>query len=278
MSEATLLEMVNTVATEVRFPQVTNVIGNKNENTVAIYTALKKAMERDVYRAHPWASLRGIFEVVPDGVTEYWRLPQNFDSVINSTAWDVVNQRPATGALNPYQWQKITKSQLTIPNQTLFYSITSYDFGFSQGEEGGTYEGVKKCVIFWPSPLPESLGEDQGDIVSLVRFSVAYMTNWYVLDASARYTKRAFTNDGDTTLIDSELVEQATLVRMLRTLGLGFQAEREEFQIMLKDRKSKDGGAADLDMTGPHDLSPAYPNTPGFVPGGGWWGSGGWVR
>lgn len=263
MSEATLLEMVNTVATEVRFPSVTNVIGNTNENTVAIYTALKKVMERDVYRAHPWAALRGYIEVTFDGVTEFWPLPTNFDSILNSTAWDILNNRPATGALDPYQWQKITKSQTTIPNQTMFYSIGSHDYGAANG-------GVKKCLFFWPDQ-PVASPPSPG-------FSAAYMSNWYVLDASTREQKRVFTSDGDTTLIDSELIEQAALVRMLRTLGLGFKAEKEEFHLMLKDRKTKDGGTTDLDMTGPHDLSPAYPNTPGFVPGGGWWGSGGWVR
>lgn len=267
MSEATLLDMVNTVATEVRFPTVTNVLGNKDENTVAIYTALKKAMERDVYRAHPWAALRGYFEVAFDGSTNYWPLPLDWDSPLNSTAWDVINQRPARGALDPYQYQKISKSQLTIPNQTMFYTITSYDFGVQGG-------GTRKAMLFYPTPMPETLVyDDQGSATLGVGFSMAYMTNWYVLDASTRAKKRSFGSDGDLTLIDSELVEQATLVRMLRTLGLGFAEEKIEFDMMLQNRKQKDGGSTDLDMTGPHDMAPAYPNTPGFVPGGGWWGS-----
>lgn len=265
MSEATLLDMVNTVATEVRFPTVTNVIGNNDENTVAIYTALKKAMERDVYRAHPWAALRGYFEIVFDGITEYWPVPLDWDSPLNSTAWDVINQRPARGALDPYQYQKISKSQLTIPNQTMFYTITSHDFGASTG---GATEGTRKCVLFYPTPMSETP-------VGQIGFCMAYMTNWYVLDASTRAKKLKFGSDGDLTLIDSELVEQATLVRMLRTLGLGFAEEKIEFEQMLTNRKQKDGGSTDLDMTGPHDMTPAYPNTPGFVPGGGWWGSGG---
>ena len=259
MSEATLLDMVNTVATELRFPSVTNVIGSKDENTVAIYTALRKAMERDVYRAHPWAALRGLFEVTPDGVTEFWKLPLSFDSVLNETAWDVINKRPAHGALDPFQLQAVTTSQLSVPNFPLYDSITSNDFGAGGG-------GVRDCIIFWPNPLSDSNGE--------IRFSVAYMTNWYVLDAATREKKLKFTNDGDTTLIDSELVEQATLVRMLRTLGLGFVAEKAELVEMLRNRSQKDGGAASLDMGGPHGVAPAYPNTPGFVPrvGAGSWG------
>ena len=263
MSEATLLEMCNTVATEVRFPAMTNIIGNSNENAVAIYTALKKAMERDVYRAQPWSALRSIIEITFDGTTEFWPLPLNYDSIINSTAWDIVNLRPARGALDPYQWQKVTNMQLAYPGVFMYYTITSHEFLVQPGQEFG---GVKKCIRFFPEqPVLTPPGPG---------FTAAYMSNYYVIDASTRNQKRVFESDGDLTLIDSELVEQATLVRMLRTLGLGFAAEKEEFHAMLKNRSEKDGGATVLNMAGT-GVGVGYPNTPGFVPGGGWWGGGG---
>lgn len=276
MSKATLLEMVNTVATELRFPKAANIIGNDDKNIVAIFTALKKSMERDVYRAHQWAALREVFNVIPDGSTEYWKLPLDYDSILNGTAWDVENKRPAVGSLDSYQWENLTKSRLTPSNQTLFFTVTSYYFSSWIQPEGGGDDlqlsgETRDCILFWPSPLPVMIG--QGDISA--RFSVAYMKNWYILDASTNHSKQLFDNDGDKTILDSELIEQATLVRMLRTLGLGFTAEKEEFDWMLKDRRTKDGGMTAIDTTGPFNTAAAYPNTPGYSPMAGsrrWWG------
>jgi len=255
MSDSTLLEMCNTVAVEIKFPKIIQVVGNDDQGVMSIFAAIRKGLERDVYRGHQWAALRGYIEITFDGVTEFWPVPENFDSMMNQTGWDIVNQRPARGALDPYQWQMLTKSQLTIPNQELYFMITSHDFS-------GT-TGVKKCITFYPSkPLSTS-----------PNFSLGYMTNWYVLDHDTNQMKRKFTHDEDTIAIDSECVEQAALVRMLRSLGMGFQSEEEEFNELIRERRQKDGGSTNMDMTGPRSLTPAYPNTPGHVPvGHGRWG------
>ena len=252
MSDATLLEIANGIAIEIRFPTFGSLIGNSSKNAIAVLNAIKKGVERDVFRSDNWNGLRYPFQVTFDGTNDIYQLPQKFDSILNQTAWDVINERPAMGPVDTYQWMELTRSNIATPNQYLFYKLVDHNFG----------SGLVKAIEFYPS-------QEAG---SSVGFECWYISKWYVKDGSTGEDKRYFTADNDKTIIDSELVEQAGLVRMLRSLGLSFQDELEELQSLLKERGTKDGGMTAIDMRGPMRMYP-YPNIPGFVPPAAWaWG------
>lgn len=256
MSQDTLLEMVNGIALELRLPEVGSVISATDKNTKTILSSVIQAAERDVFRGNDWAVLIGELVFSFDGTEAVKVLPLDFDHVMNETDWDITGNRPAVGGLTPFQWQRLKYSQISTPNNRLFW--------MQRGQDMGVGIGLRKVLEFYP--VPAASADPQ--------FSCSYISKWYVIDGSTGAPKATFQSDNDTTAFDSQLVEQGGLVRMLRTLGMPFQSEQEEFEAMMKERSAKDQAMAKMDMTGNQKIAPAYPNTPGYTPvgyGRRWW-------
>ena len=252
MAQQTLLEIANSIALQIRFNQIKTVFGNNDKNVATIFDAIKSAAEIDVFRAHMWAVLQREFVISYDGST-YYILPLEFDYIVNDTDWDVLNSRKGFGGMTPYDFQAIKYAQIAPPSDRPTWQQTVNDFG--------TGLGIRRCIEFFPVPAAMPTPGDPS-------FSFIYMSKWYALDGSTNEPKEAITSDGDTYILDTHAIEKGALVRMLRTLGLSFQSEQEEFQAIMKDRKAKDQAMRDIDTTGGRAGLYGYPNTPGYVPRG----------
>lgn len=256
MAQESLIDIVNKVALDLRFPTATTVIGNANKNIQTILSAVKDAAETDVFRAHAWACLSIEFGIKFDGVTEYWRLPNDFDYIINETDWNVRDSIPAGGGMTPMDMQLLRYSQISSPIRNMNWTIVGHNFGSPQPFPTVGY-GMRKALLFYPSPQPAS---------GKIDFSCFYISNYYVLDSTTRQPKESLTADSDTFMFDTELVSQGALVKMLKTLGLPFQAAQEIFQELLHDRRGKDRPIRNINMETTRGGGASYPNTPGFVP------------
>lgn len=249
MAQDTLLEIVNSIALELRFSVTTGVVGNSEKDIATIFDAVKKAADIDVFRAHAWSLLAQSFEVTPDTETAIFVLPLDFDYIINDTDWDHINQIPGNGGLSIYDFQRTKYGQFSISNARLNWTQGGHDYGGSVG--------LRKVIEFFPE-LPVSTPPE-------IAFSLMYMSKWYVIDGSTNAAKESLEGDDDTFAFDTQMVEKAALVRMLRTLGLSFQSEQEEFQAILDDRRRKDKAARNIDTTFSKGYNVDHPNIPGYV-------------
>ena len=260
MARDTLLEIVNKVALDLRFPTTSQVIGNSDKNVQTILSAVKDVAETDVFRAHAWACLSQPFTITFDGITEYWPLPDDFDYIINGTDWSIKDSVPAGGGLGPVEFQALRYANLSSPLRNMNWTQVGHNFDAA----GQDPIGVKKALLFHPSPQAPLYEDRNGVPVSVPAFSCFYVSNYYVLDGVQFFAKEKLTQDSDTYLFDTEMVSQGTLIKMLKTLGRPFQAQQETFQEILDDRRRKDSAMANIHTEGRGNAP--YPNTPGYVP------------
>jgi len=244
MAQATLLEMCNTIAAQMRMPQLRSVIGNSDRNAIAIYTALKKGIERDVIRSNQWDEMVVDAEIIGNGLNYPYALPLDFDHLVNGTFWDVNNNCPAAGPLDPYQWSALINSETTVSARPMNFRFLSYNFSKIPQFPG---VGRRPALEFYPL-LPAQVIAIEGG--SSTRFRYSYMSKWYVLDGGTFAPKEKFSSDGDTTVVDTEMMEQAGYTRMLRSVGLAFQSEQDELMAMISERRQKDGGMTRINMAG----------------------------
>ena len=244
--------MVNSILLELRHSKTGTVIGNSDKNIETVFDAVKHATEIDVFRGHDWSILQRLFEVYFSDAIDYYILPLEYDHIMNETAWDHGNQRLAIGGLTAVDMQMLKNAQMAAPSGRISFMELGHDFGPGVG--------LRKALEFYPKPAETT--------PPIVGFSCYIISKNYILDGDDNSTKDSFTKDDDTTAFDTELVKQGALVRMLRTLGMSFQSEQEDFDAMIKERAAKDQATRNAHMEGGRRGAAAYPNTPGYVPVG----------
>jgi len=243
--------MARAVATELRFPQVNSVIGNSNRNVAAIFDAIKKGANRDVLRAHDWSSLTVYYEFGFNGISDLYQLPMSFDHIINGTPWNAIDDRPANGPLTPEMWTEVVNEVVGVYPTDLNFIVGKFNF---------TGHGYRPGLKFYPTPV--DTGSEMG-------FSCQFIANWHVLDGSNRLLIQKFSSDNDTSLLDTDLITQAAVVRMKRSLGLSYADDQAELLELIKDRARKDGGPPVMNAGGRRIMWP-YPNTGKYVPSRPW--------
>lgn len=251
MTDKTLLEIAQAVAIEIRYPEISSVFGNSSSNVVAIFDAIKKAAERDVFRAHDWAYLLEFMDV--SGATSTNNvvsvsLPVDYDHILAETAWDAINDRPAVGGLTDYEWNSLFYSSDNV-DDILYYRIRRESDAGGEGPQ--TYSNYLQLAKI---PNGQSY-----------QFVCSYKRSYFVVDGVTGEPKATWSGDTDKTVLDSELIVTAATVRMLRSLGRGYGDQAAEYQALLKDARQKNGAVArTISMNGRKQSD--YLNIPNYPP------------
>jgi hypothetical protein len=234
----TFYELAQNIAVKARLNIPAQVFGNTDEDAVLIKTCLRAGSLRDVMRAGNWEVLRKRLTEDYDndllsGTGDYmvFDLPSDFDRIVNKTVWELNDLKRMEGPLTVDEWQASLSGLVATAAVTKVYTIKRYTEGADE---------TKKVFAIYPTTT--SGGSED--------FSYVYMSNQYIYDSN-KNMKTEYTADGDYTVLDDDLVELAGLIRVLKTLGMDYGEEMNEFQAILKERLSRDGGAPTIAMDGP---------------------------
>lgn len=226
----TFLEIAQNIATNARLNIPAQVFGSVDEDAVLIRTCIKNAALRDMMRADNWESLvkrhtEAYDQDLQSGALDYmvFDLPPYFDRIVNDTIWELNDDKPMVGPLT------VSKRQGVLSGLTISAAVTK-SFWVQRYTEG-TNETKKVFAIY---PTTTTGGSDD--------YSYQYISSQYVHD-SLNNMKAEFTADSDLTVLDDDAVELAGLIRVLRTLGMDYGDEVDEFNAIRKERIGRDGGA-----------------------------------
>jgi hypothetical protein len=156
------------------------------------------------------------------GQSDY-ALPADFERVIDNTIWDRSRFWAMRGPQSPQQWQLYKSSVIgraSIQRRYRFREIA----------------GVQKFSI---DPVPTDNG-------SAMVFE--YVSNaWCKSSGGAKQT--SWQADTDVGILDEYLITLGSRWRMMRSLGLSYQEELDEYERQVGKAVAHDGGEAILDMT-----------------------------
>lgn len=223
----TFLDIANNVAVKVRLPELTTCFSSSDRNAKAIKLSIIDSAERDIFRRFDWSFLVKQATITTIADNSDYALPSDYNRSIVNSFWNNTAQRRIIGPLSTQKWAMYQNDAFGVSAIDYVCNIMSVD-------------GVNR-VFFIPTP-----GGDE-------TITYYYVSDRYVKDGSNLVA--AFTEDGNETLLDDELVEAGALYRTLRILGLDYGEEKYEFTSLRKERMSHDGGAAILDMVHGHARS-----------------------
>ena len=226
MADKTVLEIGNAVASACGLPQQVSYTDSSNQNAVRILQSVKDGAGRDVYRGQDWITLQREYTFPTTGTGGY-EIPADYDRIINGTIWDRTNERPLVGPVTAQQWQRYESGLDGLTGLKLLFRIVGNIYSVG---------GLEKIIKIYPNT-------NTGTTIAF-----EYISNEYVLDTDGSTTKSEVDADTDTFLFDDELVEVAATWRLLRNLGMTYADERIEFETLMDERSSNDGGAGSLSM------------------------------
>jgi len=222
----TVLEIGNAAASACGLPQQTSLIGNSNQNAVRILQSVKDAAGRDVFRGQDWVTLQNEHTFTNGSVPAVYALPTDYDRIINGTIWDRTNERSLVGPVTAQQWQRYESGLDGLTGLTKLFRIWN-------SESAGI---ISKKIRIYP-------GDADGATIAF-----EYISKDYVVDPNVATFKDEVDDDGDSFLFDDDLVEVGATWRLLRNLGMTYADERIEFETLIDERSSNDGGAGSLSM------------------------------
>jgi hypothetical protein len=145
-------------------------------------------------------------------------LPADFFRFIDQTQWNSQSLIPSMGPISPQAWMMYTVLDFT-PQLTFFWQL----------------RGGKLHVMNAPYPTPGT-------------FKYMYLSNALVLDENGTTYKNTASSNGDTFLLDSNLVMLMGRVKYLESKGFDTGAATRDFLRAMEGVSSKDKGATTLSM------------------------------
>ena len=258
----TFLEICNNVLIQLRFDPLESVIGNTDRNARFVELAVNQGLTRDVSWHHPWSSLRRYQTVLFRNGKFVYSLPDDFDHIVNDTAWDLKRRAPAIGPLNQFEWSRLTgrsgnDRESNVGKSRVRFTITSgAQTGSLTPSPGVPTTETGDVLVVFPTPTENDTKPS---------LSYSYVSNQVVLQSNGKFSTK-FLNDSDVPVLDADLVEHAGYVRGLRMLGLNFADEMAELQAALKSKGREDGGRQRIINMGTNRRHVLYANTPGYTP------------
>ncbi|MGD9650608.1 MAG: hypothetical protein AB7G80_04980 [Dongiaceae bacterium] len=216
-----LLTMIQDAAREVGFELPNTVIGN-NDATARQLLALLNREGKILSRRHNWTALQREYSFTTVASQEAYALPEDFDRLLNQTAWDRSQRRSLQGPVTPERWQAIKSGLGAGAGIDRRYRIRR---GAALNNE---------LII---DPIPASSGE------SLV---FEYISSHWCRDAAGETTNNNLTNDSDLPLLSEDLLTLGLVWRFLAAKGLSYQQAQLDYEREVAQAIARDGGAAKL--------------------------------
>jgi hypothetical protein len=234
-----LLQIGQAIAIKAGLPVPTTIVGSTERTVQTIFQAIKDGSQKDAYRDVDWAVLHLEYSFKTTG-SEYYDMPPDFDRFVNNTIWDRTNGQKLIGPVGPEKWQMYMSGLTGITGLYRICRITGQD-----------------RVIMRPFKQPRlQLYPDTASTTypnaaeEAIEIFYEYITTDYIMNMGVLGWPLGseWKSDDDYTVIDDDVVEAAALWRLLRILGMSYADEREEYNALVLERGSHDGGAETLSL------------------------------
>lgn len=224
VDESSLSAIVQNVAAMVSYPVPSDPAGAQDPAVQQMVQAVNMA-GTELLSMSDWQELTKTYTVSiqsdSTGQTEKaFALPEDFYDWIDQTNWNQTTQLPSIGPVSPQAWQQLIV-RTTLPTLSFYWQV----------RENSLY------VLAPP---------DTAQDMTFFYQSAAWVRDQ---DNTDLYKNRALKN-GDTILLDANLVTLFTRVKWLEMKGLDSAAAMRDFQVAFENRKASDKGALVLSMTG----------------------------
>lgn len=215
-----LLSIVQNVCDEVGISRPSVVVGSTNQQIRQLLALSRRGGKLLAGLGH-WTVLTKEHTFATVNGTDAYALPDDFDYIVNQTAWDRANYRRMREAISPPLWQAI-KSGLVQTNARW---------------KGFRIKG-SSATRFYIDPTPTSADTLVFEYQSL---------NW-CRNAAGDTDRAAWAADDDTGILPEALLELDLIWRWRHAKGLDYAEDFRTFQMEADKALARDGGRPVLDL------------------------------
>ena len=191
---------------------------------------------QELARRYPWSCLLTVGNfttLATESQGTIASIASDLDYIINDTIWNRTLRRPVFGPKNPQSWEQQKAFALNGP--------------------WSSYRIIAGALAMYPVPVA-------GQSCYFEYIS----KNW--LTKAATGTASAWAADGDTPLLDNNLLVLDTLWRYKAAKGFSYTEDFNKAERLMLDLMARDGGKDTLNLSGAkYDIYPAV-----LVPSGSW--------
>ncbi len=220
-----LLTIIQDAAVELGFASPSAVFAS-TDPTVALLRVIASKEGKELARRFDWQVLQkeGTFTTVAAEmqVASMSTTFTDFGHIINGTMWNRTQNRIVRGPLSPSEWQQknAATAQITI----------------------GNYSRIRgNALLFFSTP-------PAGDSIYF-----EYISNKWC-QSSLAVAQTNWAADGDTGLIDEEIIRLGIVWRYRKAKGFDYGEDFRTYEMALQDVFGPDAGKGAVDMTGDEEL------------------------
>lgn len=244
----TLAQIGKAIAIKAGLEVPTTLHGNTDRTASLFYQCIRDGTFRDAYRDVDWAVIRLEYTFTTTG-TDYdltnaggYELPQNFGRFISGTIWDRTNDRKIQGPVTPQKWQMYRSGLSGLTGMTRicrFGPHTQYIIGVNVN--------YSKRLLIYPDDPDEDTPNAAADPIEI---AFEYLSNKIIVNqfGTSGNLGSSWRSDDDYAIIDDNVIEAAATWRLLRTLGMSYADEKEEYNALVQDLAANDAGAETLSL------------------------------
>jgi len=207
------------------------------DQTAYQLVGLLNALGQELMRVQDWQQFISEFEIIGDGTSNAWGVPDDWGRQVNQTQWAASDQRPMNGPASPQQWAW---------NQ---YGLVSagmlYQYRMANGQ-------------FQTFPILSA-----GEVVKMYYIS----KNWVGIHGNPFDLTDRVVNSDDGVGFPERLMIAGLKLKLWAAKGFDTTVLQKEFDFMLANEKATTGGAAVISLTGP---SNSFLLGWGNIPDGNW--------
>lgn len=199
--------------------------GSTDPSVRQMVTAMNQAAS-ELYAIRDWQELRQqmTIQVIADSAGQLEKgfpLPDDYGRFVDGTQWAQNQRWPAVGPIQPQGWMTYLVNNLS-PTTSIFWQIRN----------------DKLFVLRPPFPVASP-------------FTAFYISRGYIIDQDdPTLFKNQATKNGDTFLLDGQLVTLFGRVKWLEYKGFDTSAAMRDYQTQFDSRAGSDEGAAYYNLSG----------------------------
>lgn len=224
MAQRTLLEIAQTICTELGFPTPTTVVSSTDANIRKLRGMIESACD-DILREFDWQVLNTRYTFTTTAGTESYPFPSDEERFISSTFFDQNNRWPMQGPLTGPEWEQIKVSNLAA-SPFIKYRI------------------MNNLMYLYPVPS-----------TTPYTFVYEYMSN-ACYTSSAGVVQSTLQQDSDKIRFDHRCVVYGAKLKWLASVNMDTTAALVDYARALEYAKSTDTPAPRLNIGGRGNCAP----------------------